>query len=87
MTRGRFRHLAGLTIRDLADRTGISKTRLSAWEMGEAELHTSELRNVHNVLLELLARHFDELARIVARQLRNTARSKSRTGKPRRGRN
>ena len=78
--RTRLRTLAGLSLRDLEDRTGISKSRLSLWEHGEATLHTSEIRSINNVILELSSRHLDEISRLVHSRIRNRRRGRADRG-------
>jgi Helix-turn-helix len=63
--RVRLRELAGLSLRDLADRTGISKSRLHQWEHGETTLHTSEVRAFRNVILELSGRNHAEVRKLL----------------------
>ena len=64
--RVRLRELCGLSVRDLADRTGVSKTRLNQWELGRPpELHTNEVRTIRNVLLELSGANHKEVIRLL----------------------
>jgi transcriptional regulator with XRE-family HTH domain len=66
--RVRLRELCGLSLRDLEDHTGVSRTRLNQWELnGPPELHTNELRTIRNVLLELSGSNHREVRRLLSR--------------------
>ena len=71
--RMRLRQLAGLSLRDLADRCGVSKSRLSLWEHGQSVLHSNETRTVRNVILELSGKNHREVVRLL--------RIRTRTGR------
>jgi DNA-binding XRE family transcriptional regulator len=62
-----LRELCGLSLRDLADRTGISKTRLHLWENDEAKLHSNEVRTIRNTILELAGSNHREVRRLLSR--------------------
>lgn len=80
--RYRLRKLAGLSLRDLSDRVGVSKSKLSSWELGEARLLTSELRAVVSELNATSRRVLGELERIL--KVKDAKNRRRATLRPRR---
>ena len=65
--RTRLGQLAGLSLRDLSDRCGVSKSRLSLWEHGQSVLHSNETRTICNTILELAGNNHREVRRLLSR--------------------
>ena len=65
--RTKLRKLCGISLRELANRIGVGKTRLNEWERNETQLHTSELYTLRNVLLELSGHNRSEVRRLLSR--------------------
>jgi transcriptional regulator with XRE-family HTH domain len=54
--REQLRKAAGLSLIRFAQKTGISRSKLSLWERGEGRLRSEDLANVATVLVEELRR-------------------------------
>lgn len=57
--------LSGMTLREVADKSGVSVPRVCRWSRGELELRAEQVRSVNAVLMDGVRRQQARMAAIV----------------------
>jgi transcriptional regulator with XRE-family HTH domain len=67
-----LRDLSGLTIRQVAARSGVSVPRVCNYERGELELRPEQVQSIRRVLLDAVRQRQARMAEIVGGRRENT---------------
>jgi transcriptional regulator with XRE-family HTH domain len=72
-----LREVSGMSQFSLARQTGISRSRISLWELGELTLSSEEQNRIQHVLLRAIEKRVRELSSVLAAEQRDNANSTS----------